>query len=258
MKAHLKRLIRYRGMIKHMYVRDLKIRYERSIFGFAWTLLNPAAMLVVYTVFFSMIMKIGVPRFPIYLLSGLLAFNFVVRGMTSVSSTIWHNSYLINRVNFPHEALVISGMLSLLTDFVFELVVLTGVMAVLKAPMSVALVFVPVSAIILFMFGLGIALFFAVWVALYKDTEYLLGIISVAWFYMTPIFYPMSLIPQKYLAIYKLNPMVHLLALFREPIYSGNLPQLHTLGIALLCSGLMLFIGMTLFKKYSPLFAELI
>lgn len=258
MTAQLRRLYRYRGMIKHMYVRDLKIRYERSIFGFAWTLLNPAAMLVVYTIFFSVVIRLNIPRFPIYLLSGLLAWNFVNRGMTSVSSTIWYNSYLINRVSFPHEALVISGMLSLLTDFLFELVVLIGVMAVLGVPMSIALVFVPISAAILFMFGLGVALFFAVWVALYRDTEYLLSIVSTAWFYMTPIFYSMKMIPQKYLAIYKLNPMVHMLSLFREPIYSGNLPPLHTLGIALMCSTLMLAVGMILFKKYSPLFAELI
>ena len=256
-KARAKEIIDYRGMIKQMFVRDLKLRYERSVFGFAWTLLNPVAMLVVYTVFFSLIVRLGVPRYPIFLLSGLLAWNFIIRGMTGVSAVIWHNGYLINQVRFPHESLIISGMLSLLVDFVFELVVLILVLVVLGMSLSPAIGFLPVAVFILLIFGLGVSLFFAVWMSLYKDTEYIVGIAALAWLYMTPVFYPISLIPQKYLGIYKLNPMVHMLNLFREPIYSGRLPGLETLAISGLLAVGTLAIGWSLFKRYSPWFAEL-
>jgi ABC-type polysaccharide/polyol phosphate export permease len=245
-------------MIKQMFVRDLKLRYERSVFGFAWTLLNPLAMLAVYTVFFSLIIRLGVPRYPIFLLSGLLAWNFVSRGMTGVSAAIWHNSYLINRVRFPHESLVISGMLSLLTDFLLELGILVVALAILGSPITPALAFLPVAVLVLLMFGLGVSLFFAVWMSLYRDTEYILAILSTAWLYMTPVFYPMSLIPDRFLPLYKLNPMVHLLSLFREPIYSGTLPAGDTVLIAFVISIGMLLVGWSFFRKHSPLFAELI
>lgn len=258
MRAGVEELVRYRGMIRQMFVRDVKLRYERSIFGLAWTLLNPLAMLIVYTAFFSLVVRLGVPRYPVFLLSGLLAWNFVARGMTGVSATIWHNGYLINRVRFPHESLVISGMLSLLTDFLIELAVLMLVLVALGATISAAIVFLPVAAVLLLMFGLGVALFFAVWMSLYRDTEYILGIFSTAWLYMTPVFYPASLVPQKYLALYNLNPMVHLLSLFREPIYGGRFPASDTIVISALISVGMLALGWSFFRRYSPQFAELI
>lgn len=258
MKAAIAELVRYRGMIRQMFVRDLKLRYERSIFGIAWALVNPLAMLVVYTVFFSLIVRLGVPRYPVFLLSGLLAWNFVARGMTGVSATIWHNGYLINRVRFPHESLIISGMLSLLTDLVFELVVLALILAVLGVPISASMVFLPVAVLLLLIFGVGVVLFFAVWMSLYKDIEYILGIAATAWLYMTPVFYPMSLIPERYLTLYKLNPMVHLLSLFREPIYGGRLPSLDTVVISAAVSTATLAVGWSLFRRYSPQFAELI
>ncbi len=258
MKAAIAELVRYRGMIRQMFVRDLKLRYERSIFGVAWALMNPLAMLIVYTVFFSFIVRLGVPRYPVFLLSGLLAWNFVARGMTGVSAAIWHNGYLINRVRFPHESLIISGMLSLLTDLAFELVVLMLILAVLGVPISAAMAFLPVAVLLLLIFGVGVVLFFAVWMSLYKDIEYVLGIAATAWLYMTPVFYPMSLIPERYLALYKLNPMVHLLSLFREPIYCGRLPSLDTVVISAAVSTATLAVGWSLFRRYSPQFAELI
>jgi len=257
-RARFEEILRYRGMIKQMFVRDLKLRYERSVFGFAWTLLNPLAMLAVYTIFFSLIMRLGVTRYPVFLLSGLLAWNFVSRGMTGVSAAIWHNSYLINRVRFPHESLIVSGMLSLLTDFLLELGILIIVLAILGSPITPALAFLPVAVLVLLMFGLGVSLFFAVWMSLYRDTEYILAILSTAWLYMTPVFYPMSLIPERFLLLYKLNPMVHLLSLFREPIYSGALPALDTVFIACAVSIGVLLLGWSFFRRHSPLFAELI
>jgi len=254
----VRELIRYRGMIKQMFVRDLKLRYERSVLGFVWTLLNPAGMLAVYVVFFSLVVRLGVPRYPVFLLSGLLAWNFVARGMTGVSAAIWHNGYLINRVRFPHESLIISGMLSLLADFLLELVVLMLVLAILRAPISPAIAFLPVAVFLLFVFGLGVAMFFGVWMSLYRDTEYILGIAATAWLYATPVFYPMYLIPERFLVYYKLNPLVHLVGLFREPIYSGSLPQLGTIAIAAAASVGMFLVGWAVFRKHSPMFAELI
>ena len=250
-------VMRYRGLIKQLAARDLKLRYERSALGFLWSLLNPLVMIGIYTFFFSIVLRMGIERYPVFLVSVLLPWNFLTRGLLSVAPLPYQSGYLLNRAAFPAESLIFSGMLSAFADFCLEVTVFTVILAAVGAPLFPGLLVVPAVMALHFLFTAGVALFLAVAYVFYRDTQYIAGIISTAWLYLTPVFYPVSLVPERFQSLYKLNPMVHIAGSFREPLYSGSLPHLSTLAIAGTAACGVFILGWLFFNRYKREFPEI-
>lgn len=251
-------ILAYKGMIKQLAKRDIKVRYERSVLGFCWSLLNPLVMIVIYTVFFSLVIRIGIERYAVFLVSALLPWNLLVKSVISVAPTPYQNGYLLNRVAFPAESLVFSAMLSVFADFCLEMFIFTLLLALFGNPLLPGLVAVPIVMLFHLLFSTGIALAFSVAYVLYRDTQYIAGIITTAWLYMSPVFYPLWKVPVHVQWLYKLNPMVHILGSFREPLYTGHFPRLSSFVIVVLVSVTTFYLGWWVFNKYKKDFAELL
>jgi lipopolysaccharide transport system permease protein len=258
MRASIAEIIQYRGLIKQLTVRDLKLRYERSVLGFLWSLLNPLTMIAIYACFFSIVVKMHVPHYAAFLVSVLLPWNFLTRGLLSVSLLPYQNGYLLNRAAFPAESLVFSGMLSNFVDFCLEMAIFTLLLIVFGMAPIPGLLALPLIMVGTFMFVSGIALIFAVANVYYRDTQYVAGITSTAWFYLTPVFYPVTLVPERYRMIYDLNPMVHIAGCFRQALYYGQFPSVGNLALTVsICAAVFVF-GWGFFNRHKREFAELV
>lgn len=258
MNAIAAEVITRRNLVKQLAIRDLKLRYERSVLGFFWSLLNPLIMIGVYTFFFSHVIRMGVERFPIFLVSVLLPWNFLTRGLLNTAPLIYQNGYLLNRASFPPESLIFGGLLSAFAEFVLEMLILTVILVIIGSPLLPGLAVLPVAMLILLMFTTGISLIFAVAFVYYRDTQYILSILTTVWMYMTPVFYPVTSVPAQFQMLYNLNPMVHIAAIFRGAVYNGHLPQWNELALSMGIACITFAAGWAFFSKYKWEFAEVI
>ncbi len=247
-----------RGLVKTLAVRDLKLRYERSALGFLWTILNPLVMIGVYTLVFSSILHSGVQRFPVFLVPVMLPWNFLVKCLLGVSPILYQSGYLINRAAFPSESLIFSGILSSFVEFCLEMLIFTAILLLTGSPVFPGLIVIPLVMVLHLLFTTGIVLVFSVAQVFYRDTQYVANLLTTAWFFLTPIFYAVSSIPDKFLWLYNLNPMVHFAACFREPFYTGQMPSWSTLGITGAIAIDIFIIGWLIFDRYRLQLPELI
>lgn len=256
--GEMSKVARHRDLIKELVIRDLKLRYERSVLGFLWSLLNPLLMIGIYTFVFSVVLRVGIERFPLFLVPVLLPWNFLVRCLANVSPLVYQSGYLINRARFPSESLIFGGVLSAFVDFCLEMLIFAVILAAVGSPLLPGVLAVPLVMVFHLLFVTGVVMFFAVGYVFYRDTQYVVPLISTAWFFMTPVFYAVSSVPEKYLRFYLLNPMVHLAACFREPLYTGHLPSWTMLATAGIIAGGFFAAGWVFFNRYKRSFAEVI
>jgi len=217
-------LFSYKDLLRNLVSRDFKTRYKRSYLGILWSLLNPLFIILVYTLAFDYIMKIRVKNFPMFFMCGYLPWSYFSSAVMVSLSSLSDSGYLIKAVSFPREiiplSIVFSALLHFLITFVFvfPLLVLYGYLprwAYFILPMIILLQTV-------FIFGLG--LFFSSIHVFFRDLRYILEVVLMAWFWLTPIAYPISLIPDRYLFFYKLNPMTLFVTAYREVLLNGVLP----------------------------------
>lgn len=250
--------LEHTDLVKHLAIRDLKLRYERSALGFLWSLLNPLVMIGIYTFVFSMVLRMGVENFPLFLVPVLLPWNFLVRCISTVAPVLSQSGYLINRASFPTESLIFSGMLSAFADFCLEMGLYVLILLIIGAPVWPGVLLVPLVMVLHLLFVTGIVLIFALGHIYYRDTQYIAPIVTTGWFFVTPIFYPMTAVPEQYRVFYQMNPMAHMAACFRDPLYTGSAPPWITLGIAAAFSLGAFTLGWILFREHKHEFAEVI
>lgn len=252
----LKQLYNYREMLKNLVIRDLRTRYKESILGFLWTLINPLLMLLIYTIVFKTIMRMDIENYSIFLFSGLLAWQFHQTVISTNTSVIVNNSNLIKKVFFPSEILPLSSTLAGTINYLLCLIVLFAAMLYVGVDITANVLYFPVILIIQMIFILGLSLMLAGLTVFFRDLEHIIGILMMAWFYMTPIFYPLSMVPEKYKNIFLLNPMTHIEQSYRQIFYYGSPPEFKTLFICLLNSIIFLMVGLFVFSKCKKKFAE--
>ncbi|HWP47978.1 MAG TPA: ABC transporter permease [Candidatus Limnocylindrales bacterium] len=251
-----KEILAHRQIIKNFVGRDLKIKYQRSILGFFWTLLNPLLMVVIYTLVFSKILQFNIPFYPIFILSGLLPWNFFSQSLSMGSRSITDNSGLINQVSFPLEILTLSTILSILVDFIVELGLLMGILFIMDWNLSPAMLFLPILIVIEFILILGISLILATLNVFFRDVQHIISILLTAWFFLTPIFYTFESVPPPYRPLYKLNPMAGIIAAFRDILYYDRFPALDFLIYPGIVSLVTFLAGYLIFKGFKGVFPE--
>jgi ABC-2 type transport system permease protein len=247
-----------KGLVKALAVRDLKLRYERSALGFLWTILNPLVMIGVYTLVFSSVLNSGVTRFPIFLVPVMLPWNFFVKCLTGVSPILYQSGNMLNRAAFPSESLVFGGIISSFVEFCLEMAIFAVILAIIGSPLLPGLIIIPVVMLLYLLFTTGLVLIFSVAQVYYRDIQYVVNLLTAAWFFLTPIFYPVEAVPARYLWLYNLNPMVHIAQCFREPFYTGLFTDWHALALAAVISIDVFAIGWLIFDRYRYEIPELI
>jgi ABC-type polysaccharide/polyol phosphate export permease len=246
-------LWRYRELVALLVARDLKVRYKRSILGMGWTLLNPLLQMVVYTLVFATIMRVGVPQFPVFLLSGLLPWTLVSVSITGASHCLLNNQGLIRKVAVPQMVYPLAVVASKLVDLVLSLVPFTLLAVALGRPPAPSWVFLPPALVLAALFSSGLALLFSTLTVFYRDMRHLTEILIQVWFYVTPVLYPLSFLeklPYPWLRMILLaNPATPIVRLFQEALYERRVPSVALLGSATAAAVIVLALGVFVFLR---------
>jgi ABC-type polysaccharide/polyol phosphate export permease len=245
---------RYRELIWALALKELKIRYKRSVLGFMWALLNPAFMMLVLTLVFSSIMKLPIPHYAIFLLSVLLPWTFFSQSLSYAVEAIVSNGDLIKKVAVPKLVFPMAAIVSNLINLLLSLIPLMILVPVLHHPFYWTWIYLPVPILALVIFTLGMTFFFAAANVYYRDVAHILQVVLSAWFYLTPIIYPIDMFPKQYQWILKLNPLIYVINGFRLSVYYGMLPKAPSIIASFVTAFISLLIGFALFKKYQETF----
>ncbi|CCY58032.1 o-antigen ABC exporter permease protein [Clostridium sp. CAG:632] len=256
MKA-IKELYAYREMIVGLVRRDLRGRYKGSVLGFLWTFVNPLLQLVVYTMVFSVIMKNGIEKYYIYLFVGLVPWIFFSTSVTGGANSILSSKDMVKKIYFPREVLPISVVTSGFINMLFCFIVIFAALFISGIGINpVALLFLPIIMIVEYFLALGFALLSSALTVYFRDLEYILGIITMAWMYLTPVMYPETMVPENLLWILKVNPMTSVIMAYRDILYYKQIPQLETLLQALFVGIVFCILGHFVFCKLQKGFVE--
>lgn len=221
----LRGIIQYRELIYQLIRRDLISRYKRSVLGVAWTMLNPLGTMLILTIVFSNLFH-SIKGYPVYILSGLIAWTFFSQTTTaSLTQNIWGGS-LLHKIYLPRTAFTVSSIGTGIVNLLLSLIPLFLIMLFTGFAFHATVLFLPVSIIILIAFSLGIALLFSTLAIYFPDVVDMYAIALTAWMYLTPIIYPVEILPTQLRAfILTCNPMYYMVELFRQPLYEGVIPS---------------------------------
>lgn len=253
----LRELYHYREMLFSLVRKDLRGRYKGSVLGFLWTFINPLMQLLVYTFVFTVILPSQVEHYSLYLFVALIPWIFFSSSMTGGAGSIVAQKDLVKKIYFPREIIPISYVTSCFVNMLLCFLIIFAVMLFTGAPFNpLALLCLPVIMIVEYLLALGIAMLAAAVTVYFRDLEHILGILSMIWMYLTPILYPETLVPEKWQALYHINPMTSIITAYRDVLYWGVMPQLATLLEAVLLGVLFLLLGLLSFSKLKKGFAE--
>jgi len=262
-----------RQLLIHLTLRENRAKYKRSALGWAWSMINPLATMLIFTFVFRVILKVtpppgnpsGLKNFSFFLICALLPWNFLAAGLTAATSSVVGNAGLIKKVYFPRSVLPISSVLSWDTNLLIELGVLS--LALLLAGQFV-FVYLPIVLVVVFLqtlFVLGVGMAFAALNVYFRDVTHFLSILLLLWFYATPVIYPLKLVPNyakiagrniPVKAIYDINPMVHFTEAYRALFYDLRVPSATSFIFMTVGAVVSLVVGFVIFRSLQAKFAE--
>jgi len=256
MVKRIKGIWEFKYLIYNLVLRDLKVKYKGSTLGFLWSLLNPLLMIVVYTVAFKYVMKIKVPNFPIFLFSALLPWNFLSSTLSMGVTSITENSNLVKKVYFPREVLPLSIALVNLFHFCLSFLVLIPALLFFKITPGFSFLFLVVIVFFQTLFVLGLTLMASALNVYYKDVKHILEVMLNLWFWLTPIIWPLNLVPEKLQDYVYLNPFTAFVQAYRDIILYNRFPKPLILTILVVTGILVFLLGALIFQKKQRRFAE--
>ena len=240
---------RYQFLIRQLISRDFKTKYKRSVLGILWSFLNPLLMMSVQYLVFSTIFKSNISNFALYLLTGIVCFNFFSEATSMSLVSIVGNASLITKVYVPKYIYPVTRVLSSGVNLLFSIVPLFGFMLLTGTPFRPALLLLPFGVLCLLMLCTGMGLLLSTSMVFFRDTQFLWNVVSMLWMYLTPIFYPVSIIPDQWLTLYKCNPLYHIIRFFRILIIDGVSPEPKAYLLCFLVSAVPLLIGVLIFLR---------
>ncbi len=252
----IKEIYKYRHMLKTLVKQDINGRYKGSFFGFLWTLLNPLLMLFVYSLVFQFIFRSGIEHYSIYLFICLMPWNAFANTIAIGTVCVSNNASILKKVYFPREILPLAVVISNTIQYCFSAVIIFIALLVSGVGITWVALFLPVIVLIQAIFSLGIILLLSAANVYIRDVQYIMNPVMMIWMYACPILYSISMVPEKFLKIYKLNPMTLIMQEYQNILYNQTLPDFKSLGIVFLISIVVLIIGYLVFNKLQRRFAE--
>ena len=249
--AYFRDLIEYRDVVGQLVKQYLTMRYKRTFLGFLWTLVTPLLTMTVMAMVFSQLMRFGVEDFAVYLFSGLVPWWVFANGVMNSGNALLSNEAIIKKIYIPKQVFPTASLMGVVVDSVFSTAALFIIMLFLGVVPTAALSILPLSFFLLVIFVYGIVLLQSILVVYFRDMAHVVPILIQTLFYLTPILYPLSVIPEQYAYLMDLNPMYHFVELFHKPIYDGEFPGGATIVAAAILAFGSLFIGMSIFNSFS-------
>lgn len=245
----LKEFFKYKNLIDELVNRDIKKKYRRSILGILWSMLNPLLMMLITAMVFSNLFRFEIKNFALYLLTGQIIFTFYAESTNFAMGSILENGHLIKKVYVPKYLFPLSRVVSSAVNLLFTLPAMLAIILVTGQMISFKIVFCIIPLVLLFIFCLGMGLFLSALAVYFRDMFHLYGVALTVLNYATQIFYPENIIPAKYQWIIYCNPIYYYLKMFREVVYSNQIPDINLIIICLLISVIALIIGIYFFNK---------
>lgn len=256
MLSSLLEVYRYRTLFHNMVARDLRARYKGSVLGFLWAFFNPLLMLLVYTVLFSVIMRLGMKNYALFLFTGLLPWMFTQTSIQRSAGIIVQNGNLIKKIYFPRELLPLSIVVSGAINYLLSLLILIAALYLYGLPLGWQIIFFPLVLAVQFIWTLAISLLTSALTVFFRDLEHILGIALMAWFYLTPVLYPLTQVGIKYQELFWINPMTSIIVSYQNMFFYRTLPPVKALGAVMLTSILVGYTSISIFNRLKRGFAE--
>lgn len=253
----LNEIWQYRTMISSLVYKDLHGRYKGSFLGFLWTFINPLLQLLVYSIVFSVIIRMGIENYGLFLFVALIPWMFLSSSIVNGSNCIIANSNLVCKIYFPREVLPISVVNSNFINMLYSfIIVIVAVLIYGDNHVFVNWLYLPLLFIIEYMIVLGITLIVASITVYFRDFAHILNILVTAWQFLTPVLYPISMVPKEYQNLFELNPMTNIITAYREVLFYNNAPDIFILFKAFVYGLVLMVLGFVIFGKLKKGFAE--
>ena len=252
-----KEIYDYREMVFSLVRRDLRGRYKGTVLGFLWTFVNPLLQLIVYTLVFSNILRMGIEKYYIFLFVALIPWIFFSSTATASCEVVIGASNMVKKIYFPREVLPLAYTISSFINMLFSFIVVFVVLIVTGYGVDfVALMYLPIIMVVEFALALGMSLLFSALTVYLRDLQHIMGIVMMAWQFLTPVMYSEEMIPEEFMAVWRLNPMVSVIVAYRDILYYKQPPHINTLLEATVLGLLLLVIGELMFRLLQRNFAE--
>lgn len=235
---------------------ELTARYKSTSLGMLWFVLNPILTMLILVVVFQRLIRLDIENYPVFVLTALLPWTFFQMGFVNASGSVMRSSGLVKRVYVPRLFIPLSAILASFVHFLVSLVVLFGFMLVLQVPFTRYLLLLPVVILIQLVFLIGAGLLGVSLSVIYRDVEHAIEPGMRILFYLTPSFYPLSFVPEKWLGLYLSNPMAGIVAMYRAVILEGAMPSAFVVGMALCGSLVVVVLGVVAFRRAEPYFDD--
>lgn len=255
-RPRFRRLTYLWDLLSVLVGRDIKLRYKRSLLGMAWSFLNPLAQFLILEFVFNRVLPLDIPNYTPFLFTGILAWNWFHTALVLATSAIVDNRELIRRPGFPPAVLPLIAVMSNLIHFLIALPILAVLLIMSGSWPTSTLLWLPVVIALEFLIILSLAYFLATLQVTFRDTQYLLEVLMLLGFYLTPVFYDAGLVPARYQLVYQLNPMAVVIDTYRAVLLRGEMPNVQNFGWIAVAAGVLLVVGYRVFMRASYHFAE--
>jgi ABC-2 type transport system permease protein len=254
MKSHLENFNKFKPLLYELAARDVKIKYRKSVLGVLWTLLNPLLMMIILSIVFSNLFKFNVENYSLYILCGQVVFNFFNEATSSSMTAILGNAALIKKVYIPKYLFVLSRITSSTINFLSSFCALILVMIFTHTELHYTMFLVVIPLVLLLLFSLGVGLILSAITVKFRDVMHLYTVFLTALMYLTPVIYPMSILPGMVKRIVSINPLTPILEMFRNVVIYNTLPSLSSCVISSITVIITLALGLYVFYKQQDTF----
>ena len=247
---YIREFWQYKDVLKLLVARDIKLKYRRSFLGYLWSILNPLMIMIVMTIVFSTMFNGNIENFPVYLFCGQLLFSYMNSSTSQAIFSITGNSALLKKTYVPKYIFTISKITSGTVDLLLSLGALLIVMLVTGTRFAWCALLFPFIILQLYVFCIGLGLFLSQVNVFFRDIQYIYNAVMTAWMYLTPIFYPLEMLPEWLVwCIKHLNPMYFYVGQFRDLIHAGRMPGVTIITAGVVAALVMLILGIWSFSK---------
>ena len=249
----------HRDLLLHLVQRNLKVKYQRSVLGFLWTLLNPLVTIGIMLTIFGFVLRLDIPKYWAFLLSSYFVWNFVFQCLASGSTLLHQHTALLRSVPVPSEVLILGEVGSRFIEFSVEVALAVVALSVFHHQgIPASYILLPVLCLLMLLVTLGLVMPIATLAAYYNDVQHTLPLVLLLLFYISPVFYPPRMVPRQLLPLYHVNPIAGLLQLFQTVLYEGAWPVLSNFVAFSSASVIVFLVGWLLFARYRRLFPEIL
>lgn len=252
----IKELYNYREFLKTSIQKEFRGKYKKSFLGVLWSFLNPLFQLLVYALVFPFILRNNIDNYTVFLIVALIPWTFFNMTVLQSAASVVANGGIIKKVFFPREILPISTATSNLLNFLITSIMVIIAVIISGIGIGESIIALPIIIIMQYILQLGLAFILSSITVYIRDVEYLLNVFMMLMFYMTPIVYSQDMIPTRFLSLFKLNPMFHIINFYREILYYKQIPNMSSVILLFGACILILIVGYSIFRKLEKRFAE--